>query len=82
VSCFDGLDWAALVDSGYPDLKGHEAEVYGLWRYEIRQVALPARGRRALEGRVRHALGIKRHMQPPPRGFARCPLTQAVGGRP
>jgi len=29
VSCYDGLDWAALVDSGYPDLKGHEAEVYG-----------------------------------------------------
>ncbi len=133
MSCYDGLDWAALVDSGYPDLKGHEAEVYGLWRYEIRQVALPARGRRALEGwrrapgarlsiwifvlghelthaeqsdaynaprsrpfdeveadcggfakfgRLRHALGIKRHMQPPPRGFARCPLKRAVGGRP
>ena len=47
-------DWAALVDSGYPDLKGHEAEVYGLWRYEIRQVALPVRGCRALEG-WRHA---------------------------
>jgi hypothetical protein len=50
VSCYDRRDWAALVDSGYPDLKGREAEVYGLARYEIRQVAMPARGRRALEG--------------------------------
>ena len=44
MSCYDRRDWADFVDSGYPDLKGHEAEVYGLWRYEIRQVALPARG--------------------------------------
>ncbi|HUK95466.1 MAG TPA: hypothetical protein VLU96_10470 [Gaiellaceae bacterium] len=49
VGCYDRSDWAGLVDSGYPDLKGHETEVYGLWRYEIRQVALPVRGCRALE---------------------------------
>ena len=48
-SCYDRPDWAALVRSGYPDLRGHETEVYGLWRYEIRQVALPTRGCRALE---------------------------------
>jgi hypothetical protein len=48
-SCYDRPDWAALVSGGYPDLRGHETEVYGLWRYEIRQVALPARGCRALE---------------------------------
>src|SRR4249919_783060 len=132
VSCYDRPDWATLVDSGYPDLKGREAEVYGLWRYEIRQVALPARGCRALEGwrhaaaarlsiwvfvlghelthaeqsdvynapwsrpfdeveadcggfakfeQIRRALGIKRHLNPPPRGFARCPLKRSVGKR-
>ena len=132
VSCYSRPDWAALVDSGYPDLKGHEAEVYGLWRYEIRQVALPLRGCRALEGwrrtpaarlsiwvfvlghelthaeqsdvynapwsrpfdeveadcggfakfeSLRRALGIKRHLRPPPRGFARCPLKHAIGRR-
>lgn len=48
-SCYDRADWAALVSGGYPDLRGHETEVYGLWRYEIRQVALPARGCRMLE---------------------------------
>jgi hypothetical protein len=48
-SCYDRPDWAALVSGGYPDLRGHETEVYGLWRYQIRQVALPARGCRALE---------------------------------
>jgi len=48
-SCYDRPDWAALVRSGYPNLPGHETEVYGLWRYEIRQVALPARGCTALE---------------------------------
>jgi hypothetical protein len=48
-SCYDSADWAALVTAGYPDLRGHETEVYGLWRYEIRQVALPARGCLALE---------------------------------
>jgi hypothetical protein len=48
-SCYDNRDWAALVTAGYPDLRGQETEVYGLWRYEIRQVALPARGCRALE---------------------------------
>jgi hypothetical protein len=49
-SCYDRPDWAALVDVGYPDLKGHEADVYGLWRYDLRQVALPARACRTLEG--------------------------------
>jgi len=29
-------------------------------------------------GRLRHTLGIKRQMQPPPRGFARCPLKRAA----
>jgi len=53
-SCYDRPDWAALVRGGYPDLRGHETEVYGLWRYEIRQVALPTRGCRALE-RWRHS---------------------------
>jgi hypothetical protein len=48
-SCYDTADWAALVTAGYPDLRGRETEVYGLWRYEIRQVALPARGCWALE---------------------------------
>jgi hypothetical protein len=48
-SCYDRPDWAALVSGAYPDLRGHETEVYGLWRYDIRQVALPARGCRALE---------------------------------
>lgn len=48
-SCYDTADWAALVTAGYPDLRGHETNVYGLWRYEIRQVALPARGCWALE---------------------------------
>ena len=43
-SCYDRGDWAALVDSGYPDLRGRETEVYGLWRYDLREVALPARG--------------------------------------
>lgn len=41
VGCYDRQDWAALVRSAYPDEKGHESEVYGLWRYEQRQVALP-----------------------------------------
>ena len=132
VDCYSRADWAALVDSGYPDLKGHEAEVYGLWRYEIRQVALPVRGCRALEGwkhaqaarlsiwifvlghelthaeqsdvynapwsrpfdeveadcggfakfeQLRRALGIKRHLKPPPRSFARCPARRAVARR-
>jgi len=49
VGCYDRPDWASLVDSGYPDLKGDETQVYGLWRYELRQVALPVRGCRALE---------------------------------
>jgi hypothetical protein len=48
-SCYDRSDWAALVTGAYPDLRGHETDVYGLWRYDIRQVALPARGCRALE---------------------------------
>jgi hypothetical protein len=49
-SCYDRPDWAALVDVGYPDLKGQETDVYGLWRYDLRQVALPARACRTLEG--------------------------------
>ena len=132
VSCYDGPDWASLVDSGYPDLKGHEMEVYGLWRYELRQVALPVRGCRALEQwrrtaaarlsiwifvlghelthaqqtdlynapwsrpfdevqadcggfakfrQLKHALGIKRPLRPPPRSFGRCPLKRAVKRR-
>ena len=48
-SCYDRADWAALVSSGYPNLSGNETSVYGLWRYEIRQVALPTRGCQALE---------------------------------
>jgi hypothetical protein len=42
VGCYDRQDWAALVRSAYPEEKGHETEVYGLWRYERRQVALPS----------------------------------------
>lgn len=131
-SCYDRPDWAALVDAGYPDLKGHENDVWGLWRYELRQVALPVRGCRALErwrtvtasrvsiwifvlghelthaeqsdvynapwsrpfdeveadcggyakfDRLKHVLGIKRRLQPPPRSFSRCPLKRAVGRR-
>ena len=48
-SCYDRPDWAALVRSGYPSLRGHETAVYGLWLYEVRQVALPVRGCTALE---------------------------------
>ena len=48
-ACYDRPDWAALVASGHPEFKGHENDVYGLWRYDIRQVALPARGCSALE---------------------------------
>lgn len=47
--CYGTRDWAELVDAGYPDLKGHESEVYGFWRYDRREVALPARGCAALE---------------------------------
>jgi hypothetical protein len=48
-ACYDRADWVALVASGHPEFKGHESDVYGLWRYDIRQVALPARGCTALE---------------------------------
>jgi hypothetical protein len=48
-ACYDRPDWTALVASGHPEFKGHENDVYGLWRYDIRQVALPARGCSALE---------------------------------
>ena len=48
-SCYDAPDWAQLVASGHPEFRGHETDVYGLWRYDIRQVALPARGCIALE---------------------------------
>ena len=48
-ACYDRPDWAALVASGHPEFRGHESEVYGLWRYDIRQVALPARGCSTLE---------------------------------
>ena len=48
-SCYDRPDWAALVDGVHPDFKGHESDVYGLWRYDVRQVALPGRGCAALE---------------------------------
>ena len=50
VSCYDRPDWTALVRSAYPSEKGHETDIYGLWRYDIRQVALPARACAALEG--------------------------------
>jgi hypothetical protein len=50
VGCYGIRDWARLVDTGYPDLKGHETDVYGLWRYDRREVALPVRGCSALEG--------------------------------
>ena len=43
VGCYDRSEWAALVRSAYPEEKGHENDVYGLWRYEQRQVALPSR---------------------------------------
>jgi hypothetical protein len=43
VGCYDRADWAALVRSAYPHEKGHETDVYGLWRYEQREVALPSR---------------------------------------
>jgi hypothetical protein len=127
-SCYDRGDWAALVDEGYPGLKGYETDVYGIWRYGIRQVALPARGCSALEGRrqtpaaivsmwifvlghelthaeqsdlynapwsrpfdeveadcgglakfarIKLALGITRHLRPPPRTLTRCPLRTA-----
>jgi hypothetical protein len=49
VSCYDRPDWRALVVSGHPEFRGHENDVLGLWRYDIRQVALPARGCTALE---------------------------------
>jgi hypothetical protein len=49
VGCYGTRDWAALVDAGYPDLKGDEADVYGFWRYDPREVALPARGCNVLE---------------------------------
>jgi hypothetical protein len=128
VDCYDRGDWAALVSSAYPGEKGHETDVYGLWRYDLRQVALPARACFAfqrwrtakpailgiwifvlghelthtqqsdLEGApwlkpfdeaeadcggyakfasVKLALGISRAVQPPPRGFTRCPLKRA-----
>lgn len=48
-SCYDRSDWASLVDAGHPDFKGHESDIYGLWRYDLRQVALPVRACRALE---------------------------------
>jgi hypothetical protein len=47
--CYDRAEWAVLVAAGHPEFKGHESDVYGLWRYDIRQVALPARGCAALE---------------------------------
>ena len=48
-ACYDRRDWATLVVSGHPDFTGHESDILGLWRYDIRQVALPARGCNALE---------------------------------
>jgi hypothetical protein len=43
VGCYDRGDWASLVRSAYPDEKGHETDVFGLWRYDVREVALPSR---------------------------------------
>lgn len=48
-ACYERPDWAALIASGHPEFKGHESDVYGLWRYDIREVALPARACTALE---------------------------------
>ena len=42
VGCYDRDDWATLVRSAYPGEKGHETDVYGLWRYDLREVALPS----------------------------------------
>jgi hypothetical protein len=49
VGCYDRADWAALVRSAYPEEKGHETDVYGLWRYEQREVALPSQACRSFE---------------------------------
>jgi hypothetical protein len=49
VGCYDRDDWAALVRSAYPSEKGHETDVYGLWRYDVREVALPSRACLAFE---------------------------------
>jgi hypothetical protein len=43
VACYDRGDWATLVRSAYPHERGHETDVYGLWRYGQREVALPSR---------------------------------------
>jgi hypothetical protein len=127
VACYDRGDWAALVSSAYPDEKGHETDIYGLWRYEQREVALPSRACLSFErwrtakpvllgiwifvlghelthaqqsdlgapwqrpfdeveadcggyskfASLKLALGIRRAVQPPPRGFAPCPLKRA-----
>jgi hypothetical protein len=49
VGCYDRRDWAALVTRNHPEFKGHESDVYGLWRYDVREVALPVKACRALE---------------------------------
>jgi hypothetical protein len=127
VACYDRGDWAALVSSAYPEEKGHETDIYGLWRYERREVALPSRACLSFErwrtakpgllgiwifvlghelthaqqsdlgapwqrpfdeveadcggyskfASLKLALGIRRAVQPPPRGFAPCPLKRA-----
>jgi hypothetical protein len=48
-SCYDRRDWAALVDRSHSEFKGHEQDVYGLWRYDLRQVALPVKACLVLE---------------------------------
>src|SRR5205823_6286407 len=60
VGCYDRADWRALVLSGHPEFRGHETDVLGLWRYDIREVALPARGCMALERWARTSAGTLR----------------------
>jgi len=57
-SCYDRRDWMDLVDSSHPEFMGHESDVYGLWRYDLRQVALPAKACRALERWRRTPAGV------------------------
>jgi hypothetical protein len=48
VSCYDRRDWAKLVVTSHPEFRGHVTDVYGLWLYESREIALPAKGCTAL----------------------------------
>jgi hypothetical protein len=48
-SCYDRRDWVALVESSHPEFTGHERDVYALWRFDLRQVALPVKACLVLE---------------------------------